>query len=136
MAKATRSWLELFAVCTAVPCALAITLAMITLAVALAVAQAPTHLSNHSLGGNNTFLGMVTDSECGARHKAESGKTAAQCAQACLRNGASFLLVSRDRNYLLDGDAGRLTRLLGRRAKVAGKLDGSVIRVVSVEPAL
>lgn len=83
-----------------------------------------------------TFSGMVTDSFCGARHSRYSNMTPTQCAAACIRNGASYLLVDGDHRYSLKGNRESLKKLLGMRANVTGTRDGDTIVVSSAGPTL
>src|SRR4051812_35359848 len=44
-------------------------------------------LDSKGNAARTSFPGMITDSRCGARHRRNSGKTSAECARACVRNG-------------------------------------------------
>lgn len=83
-----------------------------------------------------TFSGLVTDSYCGARHQRHSNLTPEDCARACLRNGATYILVDGDRRYKLSGDEESLNKLLGTRATITGTRQGETISVSSVGPQL
>jgi len=83
-----------------------------------------------------SFSGLVTDSHCAARHRRHSNLTPEDCARACLRNGASYVLVDGDRRYKLSGDEESLNKLLGTRATIKGTLQGQTISVSSVGPQL
>ena len=78
---------------------------------------------------------MVTDSRCGAKHSADMGKTASDCARQCVRGGAAFALVDGDKTYRLDGDAVLLKRVAGQRARIRGEVRGNTIKVSSVAAA-
>ena len=80
----------------------------------------------------NIFAGMVTDSHCGARHSRKSGKSPAECARSCVRDGAHYILVDGEKNHMLEGDAGHLEKLAGERVEVVGMLEGDTIRIKSV----
>lgn len=83
------------------------------------------------------FTGMITDSHCGARHMRRSNMTSVECARACYRKGASYMLVEGDRRYTLIGGEAELGKLLGERATVTGaRRDDHAILVDSVAPAL
>ena len=83
------------------------------------------------------FTGMITDSHCGARHMRHSNMTPEECARACYRKGASYVLVDGDRRYTLIGGEGALGKLLGQRATVTGsRRDDNAILVDSAKPAL
>jgi hypothetical protein len=83
-----------------------------------------------------TFSGLVTDSYCGARHERHSNLTPKDCARACIRSGATYLLVNGDHRYKLTGSEESLNKLLGTRATVTGTLQGETISVSSVGPQL
>ena len=83
------------------------------------------------------FTGVITDSHCGARHMRHSNMTPEECARACYRKGASYILVDGDRRYTLIGGEEALNKLLGQRATVTGaRQDDYAILVDSAIPAL
>ncbi|PYV48768.1 MAG: hypothetical protein DMG92_12800 [Acidobacteria bacterium] len=81
-----------------------------------------------------SFSGFVTDSVCGARHKRRSNLAPEDCARACLRSGATYILVDGDRRYRLSGDQDSLSKLLGTRATITGTRKGQTISVSSAGP--
>lgn len=88
----------------------------------------------HLMAGNpQTFSGVVTDSHCGAKHANDSGQNASGCTRLCVKQGAAYALVSGDNVLLLNGDATYLDKFAGQRVKIWGTLEGSEIRVDSVE---
>jgi hypothetical protein len=78
------------------------------------------------------FAGVITDQHCGARHPEGSGKSAAECAQACVKNGSRYALVNGDQIYVLRGNKATLDSVAGERVKVVGRLRGNTIAVNSV----
>lgn len=82
----------------------------------------------------NSFSGLITDSSCGARHQRHSNLTPEDCARACIRNGASYVLVNGHHRYTLSGNEESLNKLLGTRATVTGTLQGGTILVSSAGP--
>jgi hypothetical protein len=80
------------------------------------------------------LTGMITDSYCGARHRRGSQQSSAECARACVRKGASYVLVDGDRRYQLTGQGEALDKLAGQRANVTGTLEGTTIAVTSAAP--
>jgi hypothetical protein len=78
------------------------------------------------------FSGVITDSRCSARHSMNSGKTSAECARSCIRNGANYLLVDGDVTHALQGEANQLEKLAGERVDIVGMLEGNTIKVASV----
>jgi hypothetical protein len=81
-----------------------------------------------------TFSGLVTDSYCGARHQRHSNLTPEDCARACIRRVASYVLVNGDHRYILSGNKESLNKLLGTRVTVTGTLQGETISVTSATP--
>jgi hypothetical protein len=87
---------------------------------------------DESGASSQTFAGMITDSHCGARHSMKSGKSSAECARSCVRNGAHYLLVDGEKNHMLEGNLTQLEKLAGERVEVVGMLEGDTIKVKSV----
>jgi len=87
---------------------------------------------DESGASSQTFAGMITDSHCGARHSMKSGKSSAECARSCVRNGAHYVLVDGDRNHPLDGNSKQFEALAGERVEVVGMLEGDTIKVKTV----
>ena len=83
-----------------------------------------------------TFNGMITDSYCGARHRKIPLQNSADCARACVRKGATYVLVDGDRRYRLTGADDVLDRLAGQRANVTGIRQGDAIAVSSAATVL
>ena len=81
----------------------------------------------------NTFVGIISDSFCGPRHKLPD-KSAEECTRSCQRKGASYVLVAGEKIYRLGGHANDLGFLAGQKAKVIGSLQGDKIVVGSVIP--
>ncbi len=80
------------------------------------------------------FNGMITDSYCGARHRRGSHRSSAECARACVRKGATYVLVDGDHRYQLTGANEVLDKLAGQRANVVGTREGGTIAVTSAVP--
>jgi hypothetical protein len=143
--KPNQSWISLLGFCL-------VTVFGAALAFAVIVAGASVALVSHQLPddrpaqkeapgpsqamGQVTFSGLVTDAYCGARHLRHSSLTPEQCAAACIRNGATYLLVDGDHRYTLSGNKESLNRLLGMRADVTGTREGDTIVVSSAGPTL
>ena len=150
--KTKRFWIEIVALGSAIACGLALLMASLGAgAVALRARAASGQATNSSSSSSpaaasspvpsspaapeQTRDGMVTDSRCGAKHSADIGKTAAECARDCVHEGATFSLVDGDRTYQLEGDADLLKRAAGRRARIQGVVRGNTIKVSSVSAA-
>src|ERR1700680_2532117 len=87
---------------------------------------------DESGASSKIFAGMITDSHCGARHSMKSGKSSAECARSCVRDGAHYILVDGEKNHTLEGDVGHIERLAGERVEVVGMLEGDTIKIKSV----
>ena len=83
-----------------------------------------------------SFTGVITDSHCGARHLRSSQRNAAECARACFRRGASYVLVDGDRRYTLIGGETTLSKLAGQRVNIIGTRQGDAILVNSASEAV
>lgn len=131
--NANRFWIEIVALGTAIACALALLIATLG-AAAVTVAGDPeaAQAAESSPVHGQTYEGMVTCSRCGAKHSADLGKSAADCARQCVHFGATFALVDGDRTYLLDGDWNLLKRIAGQRARIVGVVQGKTIKVLSL----
>jgi hypothetical protein len=132
--KQDRSWISLIGSCILMVLAAALAFAVIVAgaSVALASHQA-SELQNTTptSPAGTTFSGMVTDSRCGARHRKNSRMSPAECTRACLRNGATYVLVDGERRYTLAGNTDGLGELAGTRVNVTGTRDGNRIMVGS-----
>jgi hypothetical protein len=138
--KRMPQWVSLFVYCILAAFSTALVFAVVVAggAVALAghqdamAAKSQNELAltaGHAQG--TRFTGMITDSMCGARHMRNSHLTSAECAQACVRKGANYVLVDGERRYLLIGGEDSLAKLVGVRANVMGTLEGDAIVVNS-----
>jgi hypothetical protein len=131
-----RFWIETIAWTTAVACALALAIALLGAVAGSAAAEPESgQASPPSAIRLQTYEGMITDTQCGAKHSAAIGKTAADCTLACVRGGEQFVLVDGDTIYLLDGDLVVLKRAAGQRVRISGILNGNKISVSSVVTA-
>jgi len=146
--KRHSSWISLVGYC-------AVTVLLASLAFATIVAGASVALADHRAEASSsdearditpatpsaqptgtTFSGMITDSRCGARHMRKSGQSASECARACFRQGASYVLVDGDRRYTLVGGESDLSKLAGERANIIGTRQGDAILVNSASAAI
>jgi hypothetical protein len=135
--RQNHSWLALITFCatTALVAALGLAILIASATVAFAIAQSlrlPTSRASQQPSVERSFSGVVTDSRCGARHARNSGKSPAECARACVRDGLQYTLIDGDKVYALQGQAADLDRLAGQRTTVAGTLDGNTIQISSI----
>jgi hypothetical protein len=94
--------------------------------------EAPTALKMGQTG-TNTFVGVISDSTCGPRHKMLD-KSAEECARACQRAGAKYVLVAGEKTYVLHGRTNDIAYLAGQKAKITGSLRGNTIAVSAAAP--
>jgi hypothetical protein len=142
--KRKRTWLSLIVFCI-------LAVAGSALAFAVVVAGASVALADHQAmeaeelqgtepqtavlpGSDKTFNGMITDSHCGARHMRNTSQNSIDCARACVRKGATYVLVSGSRRYTLIGGETTLAALAGQRANVTGTRQGDTILVDAAAP--
>jgi hypothetical protein len=79
----------------------------------------------------NTFVGIISDSFCGARHKLPD-KSAEECTRTCQRKDAKYVLVAGEKIYELNGHNNDLGYLAGQKVRVTGTLQRNTIEVSSV----
>ena len=109
---------------------IAILTAALLLAGILTAQDTPLKMGKH---GSDTFVGLISDSTCGARHQFKD-KSAEECTRYCVRRGAQFALVAGSNVYILKGNSNDLGYLAGQKVKVTGTLSGTTITVNSVSP--
>ena len=139
----TRSrnfWLEIILTTAALSCVLSLVIASVGAAAGTAVEEPAIQASQNYVAKPSDRIesheGMITDTQCGAKHRAAIGKTASDCARACVHGGAQFLLIDGDSSYPLTGDLDLLKRAAGSRAHIVGVRHGNTITVSSVIPSL
>jgi hypothetical protein len=142
--RRNRTWFSLLSYCVLMALAAALVFAIIIAggSVALASHQNATEEGKEvspatpAPPAGTAFTGLITDSHCGARHMRKSNMSSADCARACFRKGASYVLVDGNRRYTLIGGEGALDKLVGERANVFGTLQDDAIVVDSAAPLL
>jgi hypothetical protein len=150
--KTRRFWTEIVVLAAGTACALGLLLACLGAVAAVASEHKPAQPSAPPIQEGQpqsqeaqppgqeppqrTYTGMVTCSQCGARHPAASAKTAAGCTRACVHGGAQFALVEGEKTYLLNGDLAPLKKLAGQRATIVGAMSGNTITISSVAAAI
>jgi hypothetical protein len=80
-----------------------------------------------------SFTGQVSDSMCGKSHMMP-GKSAAECAKECAKDG-DYALVVGAKVYTLKGHKDELEKLAGENATVTGAAKGDTIEVATVTAA-
>ena len=141
--KHHRQWISLIGFCLATVVAIAIGLAIVIAGASVALAShqneqsedpqtaAATTVTPAPAQTGTLFTGMITDSHCGARHMRNSHMNSIECARACYRKGASYVLIDGEKRYVLIGGDGQLSKLAGERANITGTRQGDSILVDS-----
>jgi hypothetical protein len=138
-----RTWLSLIVFCTLLVAGSALAFAVVIAgaSVALASHQSTTveeaqDIDSASVAppSGKTFSGMITDSHCGPRHMRNTSQNSTDCARACVRKGATYVLVDGAHRYTLIGDDSALAQLAGERANVTGTRQGDTIIVNAAAP--
>jgi hypothetical protein len=134
------NWLRLLTFClsrvVAVSLVIAIVLAGGALAFAHGESQKGPHRNNLQQAGvtYKPISGVISDSDCGARHNDDGDRSSAECTRFCVRNGARYILVDGENRYTLVGNQEQFSKLAGQRVTIKGDRDGDTIRVSSVVP--
>jgi hypothetical protein len=131
--KANRFWIQIVGLATATACGLALLIATLGAGANVAAGGESSQAADDS-SGVQTYEGLITDTHCGAKHKASIAKSAADCARVCVHGGAQFALIDGEKAYVLEGDLAVLKRIAGQRARIVGSLNGNTITVSSVAP--
>ncbi len=132
------NWLRLLTYCLFRVLAISLVIAMVLVGGALAFARgetAKTPRRNNIRQAGMTYTpisGVITDSDCGARHNKDADMSSAECGRFCVRNGAKYILVDGEKRYTLTGNTEELSKLAGQRVTISGSRDGDTIRVDSV----
>jgi hypothetical protein len=90
-------------------------------------------------GAEQTWVGEISDSACGAHHEsgAENVPTppAKECVANCVAGGSKYVLVTADGKVLeiANQDAPGLKDNGGAKVKITGELKGSAINATTIE---
>jgi hypothetical protein len=126
--KAHRLWIEIAMIGTAIACALAFLLATLG-ALGGAAIEAFGQTQTAQGTAEQTYEGVVTCSQCGAKHSSKIGQSAADCTRMCVHGGAHFALVDGEKIYQLEGDLAVLKKVAGERVQVMGVVTGNTIHI-------
>lgn len=80
-----------------------------------------------------SWTGVVSDSNCGAKHS-EASDEAAECVAKCVSNGAKYVLVSEGTVYQVEPQE-KFSDFAGRAVSVTGSLKDGTITAESVGAA-
>lgn len=131
------SWVRLLSYCLSRVIAISLLIAVVLVGGALAFAHGQTvkvpRRSNIRPSGTTyqPISGVITDSDCGARHGKDVNMSAAECTRFCVRNGAKYILVDGEKRYALSGNTEDLSKLVGQRVTISGNRNGDAIEVKS-----
>lgn len=128
-----RAWFGLITLCASIALALALGLAIVGVTVAFAAARMLPDDNVQPQG--RSYVGVVTDSICGAKHETASNRTSAECTQLCVKKGGKYVLVDGEKVYTLTGDSSKLSQMAGLRVRIWGTLNGNVLQVDSAAVA-
>jgi hypothetical protein len=83
---------------------------------------------------DQTLMGTISDSLCGASHK-DMGKkmTDRECTQACTAKGAQYLLAADGKVYKLTNRDADLKTHAGHLVNLTGDVKGDTIKVLKIE---
>jgi hypothetical protein len=79
--------------------------------------------------------GTVTDAMCGRKHMMKNA-SAAECTRACVKAGSDFALAVGDKLYTLKGEKARIDKFAGANVVVTGDVEGSIVTVKDIKPAM
>ena len=93
-----------------------------------------------AFAADQTWTGTISDSKCGATHKAmiEHNKilTDQSCTEACVKGGAKYVFASGDKVYMLQNQKDpALAMNAGKSVTVTGTLRGDTIRAAKITAA-
>lgn len=131
------NWLRLLTYCLSRVLAISLLIAVVLVGGALAFAHGQTvkvPKRNNIRQSGLTYQpvsGVITDSECGARHNKDGKMSATECARFCARNGSNYILIDGDKRYALTGNTDYLSKLAGQRVTISGSRNGDTIEVRS-----
>lgn len=127
--------ITLFTLCASIALALALGLAIFGATVELAFAAVRMLPDDNATSQGTSYVGVVTDSICGAKHETDSNRTSAECTQLCVKKGGKYVLVDGEKVYTLTGDWSKLSQMAGLRVRIWGKLTGNTLQVDSAAVA-
>jgi hypothetical protein len=93
------------------------------------------------LGADQSWSGKLSDSMCGAQHKATAEHSAsnlsdAGCIALCVKNGAKYVFVSGGKVYKIHNqDFADLKPRAGQTVRVTGEMTGDAIKVSRISNA-
>jgi hypothetical protein len=98
----------------------------------IAIAIATSLWTGTVWAADQTFTGIVSDSQCGAKH-GMANMSDRDCTQMCTSQGAQYVLVVGDKIYKLTNHSADLRTHAGHTVHLTGDVKGDTIRVSKVE---
>jgi hypothetical protein len=83
-----------------------------------------------------TWTGKISDSHCGAAHKAMEGKKMSEreCTQVCVKGDGKYVFVSKDKVYqIADQKNAALATHAGHTVLLTGEMKGDTVTVSKIE---
>jgi hypothetical protein len=89
---------------------------------------------------DQTWTGTISDSKCGASHKAvtehNKNMTDRSCTEACVKGGAKYVFASGDKVYMIENQKDpALALYAGQQVTVSGELHGDTIAAKTIAKA-
>ena len=81
-----------------------------------------------------SFVGMLSESMCGAKHMMPA-KSDAECTRLCIKANSKYALVVDKKVYILSGPQEDFSKLAGLRVRVTGENTKDTISVKSIAVA-
>ena len=107
-----------------------ITAAVLVLTATIAAAQAGSAQTPQAVAEQQSLAGTVKCAAQAAGHyTCRRNQTPLTCTLACVAQGSSFVLQTRDKTYFLVGDERQLEHLAGGKAVLTGQITGSTFAV-------
>jgi len=75
--------------------------------------------------------GVISDAMCAKKHMMP-GKTDAECVQACVKDGSSYVLVSGAKVYKLAAKPQTIAPFAGKHVHIVGSVNDNSITVASI----
>jgi hypothetical protein len=91
-----------------------------------------------AFAAEQTWVGKISDSDCGAKHKAaaehQTAMSDADCTKACITAGAKYVFVNDGKVLNISNqDFADLAKHAGHNVKLTGEMTGDSIQVTKIE---
>lgn len=87
------------------------------------------------MAASQTVTGVVTDTMCGANHKAMNVSPDSRCVRECIRMGSKYALLANNKVYTFENQQAP-AKYAGEKVKVTGTLDdkAGLVKADTIEP--